>query len=151
MLRTIDRLLTAPLIDLDLKARSPEEAIRDVAGLLASVPAVLDPQTFLDQVLEREKLSPTTTGNGVAFPHARTDAVSEIVMAAGRSPAGFPFAAQGPPIHFVFLIGTPTDSVRDYLALVGNLARILRDRDVREELLSVNSPENFVSVLTRAR
>lgn len=128
-------ILAAAPVTADLTAASGEEAIRRVAGSLKGHPAVADADCLAALILEREKLSPTALGHGVAFPHARTDGVRELVMAIGRSPAGVPFDGADAPVHFLFLIGTPPDRVPQYLALVGRLARLLKTDSVREQLL----------------
>ena len=81
---------------------------------------------FYDELLARERVEPTTLGNGVAFPHARTDHVKRLVLAVGRSVSGVNFETSGETIHFIFVIGTPRRMVTEYLALVGAMARLLR-------------------------
>ena len=103
-----------------------------------------------DAVLEREKLSTTALGHGVAFPHARTAEVSGIVVAAGRSREGVKFGGSDERVHFLFVIGTPPDRVAQYLALVGRLARLLKEEAVRAQLLAATTPEEFLNPLRSA-
>ena len=141
-------LLAAARIAPDLSAANGEEAIRTVAGLLAGNPAVSDAGKFTTEVLEREKLSPTAMGHGVAFPHARTGGVRQIVMAVGRSREGVPFAgASDGPVHFFFVIGTPPNQVPQYLSVVGRLARLLKSEGIREQLLQATTAEAVRAVL----
>lgn len=141
-------LLAAAPVTLDLAATEADVAIHDVIRQLEGNPNVVDANRFATQVLEREKLSPTAMGHGVAFPHARTDAVREILMAVGRSKPGivFPGASDG-AVHFLFVIGTPPDRVPQYLALVGRLARALKSDTVRERLLNAADAAAFRSAL----
>jgi mannitol/fructose-specific phosphotransferase system IIA component (Ntr-type) len=83
----------------------------------------------------------------VAFPHARTDHVKRLVLAVGRSRSGVNFENGGENIHFIFVIGTPRRMVTEYLALVGAMARILRQDEVREKLMQVKTPEEFLAAL----
>jgi mannitol/fructose-specific phosphotransferase system IIA component (Ntr-type) len=83
----------------------------------------------------------------VAFPHARTDHVKRLVLAVGRSQAGVNFENGGENIHFIFVIGTPRRMVTEYLALVGAMARILRQDEVREKLMQVKTAEEFLAAL----
>ena len=141
-------LLSAAPIAPEVAATNEEEAIRAVAGLLASHPAMSDAGQFITEVLAREKLSPTAMGHGVAFPHARTSGVRQIVMAIGRSRDGVPFAgAADGPVHFFFVIGTPPNQVPQYLAVVGRLARLLKNEGVREQLLQATTAEAVRAVL----
>ena len=129
-----DLLNSAPVTP-ELTAASGEEAIRHLAGSLAGNPAITDGVQFEAELLAREKISSTAMGHGVAFPHARTHAVRQIVMAIGRSRAGVPFAGADGPVHFFFVIGTPPNQVTQYLAVVGRLARLLKLEAVRDQLL----------------
>ncbi len=143
-------LLQPAQVLLDLHADDEAAAIRDVAGMFAGNPAVSDPARLAGEVIERERLSSTALGCGVAFPHARTSLVKEIVVAAGRSVAGVPFAGGEDLVHFIFVIGTPPDRAAQYLALVGTLARLLRSESAREKLLAAASSDAFVAVLRAA-
>ena len=143
-------LLSPERVLLDLRADDETAAIRTVAGLLAHDPQVVDAARLADEVIERERLSSTSMGSGVAFPHARTALVKDIVTAVGRSTAGVPFGSKREPVHFVFIIGTPPDRAPQYLAFVGTLARLLRAESTRQKLLAAATPAAFVAALHTA-
>lgn len=146
----LTELLVPSVVQLDLQAANEEDAIRSVAGLLAHNPAVRDCARFAEQVLERERLSTTALGHGVAFPHARTSEVTQIVIAVGRSREGIPFRGSGERVHFLFVIGTPPDRVAQYLALVGRLARLVKEDALRDQLLAATTAEAFLEPLQSA-
>jgi mannitol/fructose-specific phosphotransferase system IIA component (Ntr-type) len=142
-LTTID----SAFVKLDLQAVGSEAAILETAALADSHPDMADFARFHAELLEREKLSSTASGSGVAFPHARTDAVRNIVLAVGRSKAGIPFGPDGVPVHFVVVIGVPKPMVREYLGIAGRLARLFRDAGKRARLLETESEEEFAALL----
>ncbi len=131
----------------DLKAGTETEAIEEVANVLKDDPRIHDFAAFREELFSREKLSPTALGSGVAFPHARTDQVSEIVIAAGRSREGVWFKKSEEKVHLIFVIGTPTRSVRDYLRLIASLAALLRHPAGREKLMQAQTAGQFLAVL----
>ena len=147
MSNTPSDLLAPAWMNLDLHAKNGPEAIRNVAGLLSTNPGVDDAASFVTEVLEREKLSTTAVGHGVAFPHARSRHVREVVMAVGRSVAGIHFDTAAEDVHFIFVIGTPPEMVPQYLALVGKLVRLVKTAEVRERLMTAASPEDFLKAL----
>ena len=149
MRASVSELLPPEQINLDLQASTEVEAITVVASQLRENPWVKDFDAFCHELFSREKLSPTALGNGVAFPHARTDSVSQLVMAVGRSREGIWFQNCPEKVHLVFVIGTPTDAIRDYLGLLATLAVQLRQAAIREELMNVNTPEEFLEILCR--
>ena len=150
MIPPLSDLLVPSVLSLDLTAHDEQEAIRTVTARLAGHPGVKDADRLAGQVLEREKLSTTALGHGVAFPHARTTEVTEIVIAVGRSREGILFRESGQLVNFLFVIGTPSDRVAQYLALVGRLARLLKEEAIRAQLLAATTAEEFLTPLRSA-
>ncbi len=140
-------LLSPAQVTLDLAATDEEAAIRAVTALLAGHPAVADVERLTAEILEREQLSPTAMGNGIAFPHARTEQVCEVVLAVGRSQAGVVFQGADERVHFFFVIGAPPDRAAQYLALVARLVRLLKNEAVRAQLMAATDAHAFLNVL----
>jgi mannitol/fructose-specific phosphotransferase system IIA component (Ntr-type) len=132
---------------LQVRARKPANALRQIVQLLAANGRIREPEKFLEAVLAREQINASPVENGVVFPHARTDLVQEIVLGIGRSRAGIPFR-EGKRAHLIFLIGVPQRLVNDYLICLGTLVRILQDDLTRAALLQAETPPEFVRVLT---
>ncbi|MCA8959941.1 MAG: PTS sugar transporter subunit IIA [Planctomycetes bacterium] len=141
-----DRMLQAR-VRLDLGSTEENDAIREVADTLRDHPGVADFTTFVDAVLERQSVDPPLLGHGIALPHARTHAVTEIVTAFGVSPKDIPFGPDATPVRFVVLIGTPPNRASEYLAWVAALVRRLADADVRDALLDSDDPRRFLETL----
>ncbi|MGA3170305.1 MAG: PTS sugar transporter subunit IIA [Chthoniobacteraceae bacterium] len=139
------QLLQPSRIALDIAATGKNEAILEVAGAVRQDADVLNFSRFCQELLARDEMKSTAAGYGVAFPHARTDAVKEIVIAAGRSVAGVRFGDE--MVHYIFVIGTPREKVSDYLVAVGTLARLLRAEKTRSALAAAASPAEFIRAL----
>src|ERR1043166_3920690 len=139
-------LLDERHVSLQLRARKPPNALREIVQLLATTGKIDNAQKFLEQVLAREAKIPSPVQYGVAFPHARTDLVDQIVIGIGRSRAGIPFA-DGRRAHLIFVVGVPRQLINDYLICVGILARIVADEVTRTALLQADTPRQFVDAL----
>jgi mannitol/fructose-specific phosphotransferase system IIA component (Ntr-type) len=136
---------------LRLSSRKPANAIREIVDVIASDISgrkIAEPEAFLEQVLAREQTHPSAVENGVAFPHARTDLVDEIVIGVGRSRAGIPFSENQQRANLIFVIGVPERLLSDYLVCVGTLARLVKDETVRSRLLKAEAPREFIEALT---
>jgi len=140
-------LLDEKQVILRLRSRKPANAIREIVQVLAHNGKIEMPQTFLEQVFARERAHPSVVENGVAFPHARTDLVNQIVLGIGRSRAGIPFGQSGTRAHLIFVIGVPQQLVNDYLICVGTLARLAKDEAIRSTLLHAETPREFLDAL----
>jgi mannitol/fructose-specific phosphotransferase system IIA component (Ntr-type) len=139
------KLLQPGRILLDIAAAEKDAAILEVAGLLTRDPEVLHFDGFCRDLIARDKLRSTAADYGVAFPHARTDAVRDIVIAAGRSARGVFFGEE--LVNFIFVIGTPREKASEYLVTVGSLARLLRLDHIRAALAAAPTAADFIKVL----
>ncbi|HUJ11354.1 MAG TPA: PTS sugar transporter subunit IIA [Verrucomicrobiae bacterium] len=147
----IAALLSPEKIKLELQAQQKTAALREVAELLAQNRCINDFEAFFNEILQRERVSNTALGHDVAIPHARTDQCSDILVAVGRSTAGIDFEAKdGQPVRLIFLIGTPKQMVTDYLRVVGNLARLLRQDNLRQHLLDAPDSAAFIKTIEDA-
>ena len=144
---SLSQLMTPEVIDLDMRETSLAGVVKHLSGLLSNNPDVENCDAFCKDVLASEALSNTALGNGVAFPHARSDAVKQIVVVAGRTREGVRLGDEGPPVHLFFLIGTPKAMIAEYLALVSRLARRLRSETMQKQLMTVSSPEEFAALV----
>ena len=143
-------LLTEQQVILRLRSRKPANAIREIVDVLASEISgrkIANPNAFLEQVLACEKTHPSVVEGGVAFPHARTDLVDEIVIGVGRSRAGIPFGENQQRAHLIFVIAVPERLLSDYLVCVGVLARLGKDETIRTRLLNAETPREFIETL----
>ena len=147
MASSLADLLSEKQIALDLHDQTHAGALREVVDLFALNPSVHDLVGFHEALLSREKVNSTVVGNGVAFPHARTDFVDQIVLAVGRSVAGVKFDNSPEPVHLVFVIGTPKALISDYLVCVGALARCVKNKAVCDRLMQAKTPAEFIDAL----
>ena len=145
MTNPLPDLLNAKYVKLDVEAREKPEAICEVASLLCDCGCMADYAGFSRELIARDELSSTCMGNGVAFPHARTDCVNEILLAIGRSEKGVAFGNER--VHLIFVIGTPRSKIKEYLVIVGALARLLKNGSVRDALLHAKTSAEFVGCL----
>ena len=143
-------LLDEAQVILRLRSRKLPNALREVIHLLAQNRKIDNPETFLERVLAREREHPSILENGVAFPHARTDLVDEIIIGVGRSRAGIRIGADQQRARLIFVIGVPERLVNDYLICVGTLARLVKDETTRSRLLHADTPGEFIDALTAA-
>jgi mannitol/fructose-specific phosphotransferase system IIA component (Ntr-type) len=143
-------LLDEKQIALELAARTKEDALREIIALLHANRQLADPERFLAAVMTRERASSTAAEYGVAFPHARTDLVKQIILGIGRSSEGLRFGKSGELVHLIFVIGVPQQMIQDYLVCVGTLARLVKDDVIRATLLQAKTPEEFLEQLRSA-
>ena len=144
---TLPELLDERQVILRLRSRKLPHALREIVDVLALNGKINDPDKFLEQVLAREQAHPSIVENSVAFPHARTELVNEIVLGVGRSRAGIPMGADQQRAQLIFMVGVPERLLNDYLICVGTLVRLVRDDAIRSALLAAETPRELIDTL----
>jgi fructose-specific phosphotransferase system IIA component len=142
-------VLTEDLVEMDMRATSREDAIRELVQLFADKGKIRpqDVTEVSDAILQREQLGSTAIGRGVAIPHAKAPAAHEFIAVFGRSTEGIPFAAiDGEPVHLVFLLASPPDSQRAHLKALAHISRLLTKQDLRARILSAKDAKEALSL-----
>jgi mannitol/fructose-specific phosphotransferase system IIA component (Ntr-type) len=99
---------------------------------------------------KRENLESTGIGDGIAIPHARTDAVQDLILAFARSPQGIDFSSiDGKPSHIIFLIASPEGKKSEYIMALAKLSRLLRKHPVRELLRDAKNPKEIMDIIKK--
>jgi mannitol/fructose-specific phosphotransferase system IIA component (Ntr-type) len=143
----LNEILDPKHVVLELREATAAEAILEIVELLRDNGRVDDFYKLADAIMEREGRTSTNTGEGVAFPHARTDLVDRIVLGIGRSRAGIPFGPSGEVVHLIFLVGVPQRMVTNYLVCVGALARVVKEKSRRDALMAAATAEEFIELI----
>jgi len=144
----ISELLPRSAIVLNLQSKEKFEVINELVRPLVATGAITEESEFVSAIVRRENMESTGIGLGVAIPHARTKAVSSIVLAFGRSDSGVDFSSlDGKPSHLIFLIAAPEEQKTEYIMTLARLSKLLRKDEVRIGLNKAGSPDDVVRVI----
>ena len=129
-----------------LDTDSRDEAISTLID--ASTEMLHCKETFLEAILEREKLMSTGVGYNLAFPHAKISKVKDFFVTIGISYAGIDWKAfDGGEVNLIFLIGGLIDRQEDYLKLLAALSASVKSEENRKKLLDCKTEESFLECL----
>jgi mannitol/fructose-specific phosphotransferase system IIA component (Ntr-type)/CBS domain-containing protein len=138
-------------ISINLRARTKDEAIIELLGLIKDEGVQLDFDSVLKSVREREEIENTSYGHGFAFPHARTDAVNELYILIGVSKEGLEGkTADEIPSHVVCLLLTPSTIAKLYLQMLSGLAAFGRVDGTLEKVMAVTRPVDLIKLISDA-
>ena len=141
-------LLMERRIKIGLSATTKDEAVNELLDLMKSEGVQFDYQRVLNSVKEREEIESTCYGHGFAFPHARTDAVSELYILIGISKNGLSDkTADGEELHVVCLLLTPSTIAKLYLQTLSGLAAFARTPGMMGKVLSANHEADFIKLV----
>jgi mannitol/fructose-specific phosphotransferase system IIA component (Ntr-type) len=134
-------------IDLDLTGTTKDAVFTDMVRLLRVDDRAQN--TLLRLVQRREQLGSTGIGRGVAVPHCRSLAVSRLRIAFGRHRTGIEYdAIDRRPVTSIFLIAAPpTEVANQYLAVLAQIAQLVKEPDAPERLARLETVEDFFGFL----
>ena len=145
----ISELLQKESIALGRKPQDKADAIGQMVELLAKSGSLEDKKKFKQAILERERLSTTGIGEGIAIPHGKSSAVKRAALAAMVVPQGVDFAsADGAPVHLLFMIAVPEEGAELHLEVLERLAAMLTDEDFRKRLTAAKDAAEFLHILS---
>ncbi len=130
----ISALLPVSHVKLDIEATSKTKLF-DQAAVLFSNSLALNHSQIVGSLLDREKLGSTALGQGIAIPHGRVKGLREAAGAFVRIRAPMEFGApDGKPVSLVFVLLVPERANDVHLQILGELATLFSDREVRRQL-----------------
>ncbi|WKK69380.1 PTS fructose transporter subunit IIABC [Brochothrix thermosphacta] len=143
----ISELMLPQVMVMDMTATTKEAALDELIASLDKAGRIDDVVLFKKMILEREAQSSTGIGEGVAMPHAKTEAVSQPTVVFGKSKTGVDFdSLDGAPARLFFMIAAPASGADLHLQTIAALSRLLIDADFIEKLEATTTPEEVVAL-----
>ena len=131
-----------------VSAASKRKLIDEIAVRLGAVAGV-DSDKVFETLWQREKLSSTGVGRGVAVPHGRLPKLDRIVGVFLHLAEPIDFeSVDETPIDLVFALLTPADAGADHLKALARVSRLLRNATVCEKIRAANDPAQIYALLT---
>ena len=147
----ITDLLMSEGIELNGKVRSKAEAIDKMVELMLATGKIRDEEAYRAEVLRREEEGTTGTGEGIAIPHGRCDAVKAPGLAAMVVPEGVDYdSLDGEPVDLIFLIAAPNTKDNVHVDVLSRLSTLLLDEEFTARLRSAKTKEEFLRYVDEA-
>lgn len=127
------------------------EALLRLAELTTRCRAVGDKKAFVRAIFQREEVSSTGIGGGIAVPHAKLPSIEGFVITVGVSRTGIPFAGKdGRPVNVLVMIAASDRERETYLRVLATVAARLKDPAVCEAIVAASEPEQVIEALATA-
>lgn len=145
-MRIVD-LLSKESILLGGTPASKSEAIDQLIDLQVKGGRIADVEAYKAGILAREEKGSTAVGEGIAIPHAKSEAVKAPSLAAMTVPDGVDYEAlDDEPSNLLFMIAAPNDG-DVHLEVLSRLMTILMDEDFRAKLLAATDADEFLQII----
>jgi len=131
-----------------LANREKNAVLQELAEGLAAHYRSLDAEKVLDVLRERERISTTAIGEGVAIPHGKLPDVERVLGVFARSVEGVEFASlDGAATHLFFVLIAPENAAADHLKALARISRLLKDDAFRRRLLAGKTSQELYTMI----
>jgi mannitol/fructose-specific phosphotransferase system IIA component (Ntr-type) len=147
---TLSDILTSEVVVPEMQAGDRWQAIDELLGVLVKTGRIKPEHlpAITQVVKKRETTMSTGIGFGIGIPHATTELITDVVGAFGRSKTGINFdALDEQPVNLVMLFLVPQGQFQKHLHTLANIAKVLHDRALREQLLGAPGADELVQVI----
>ena len=105
-------------------------------------------EQFINDLKDREKLSSTGLQDGIAIPHAKSEAVNKIALAVGTISEGAEFdCMDGEMSKIFFMIAAPESVKNEHLDLLAEISKLSYDEELLKKLENSTTTEELMSLL----
>lgn len=137
------------LVTTDLRGRTVEEVLTELATLPAATGQVADVDALVASLARRERMHRTALGSGVAVPHALCAELAAPIVVVGISGQGAPFGTgeEGEAVHVFFMVLSPPERSSAHIKLLARIARLSRHADFLSSLRASGSGDEAVETI----
>lgn len=129
---------------------SKDQVLEQMASNAAEDHSVTDPEAFRLAIFEREEVSSTGIGKGVAVPHAKLASNNGFSITIGISTSGIDYhASDDQPVHVLFMIAANDTDRREYLRLLATVAATLKCEDTFRQLCNASNSKQILDILAQ--
>ncbi|MBE7119058.1 fructose-specific PTS transporter subunit EIIC [Bacillus cereus] len=141
----ITELLKRDTVIMNLTASNKEAVIDELVEKLSGATRLNSKAEFKEAILKRESQSTTGIGEGIAIPHAKTNAVKQPAICFGRSVSGINYESlDGQPAHLFFMIAASEGANNTHLETLSRLSTLLMDEGFRKQLLEAKDEDELL-------
>jgi PTS system nitrogen regulatory IIA component len=134
---------------LDLEVGSKRRLFEHV-GQLFEDRIGLAHSTVFDSLVAREKLGSTGLGHAIAIPHGRIKGLKQASGALIRLKTPIDFdAPDSTPVNLLFVLLVPAQATDLHLQILGELAEMFSDKQLRDALLAVPDATSAHTLIQR--
>ncbi len=132
----------------DLTAQDKKQALQLLAQKAQEITGLAQHDIF-NALLQRERLSSTSLGRGIAIPHVKMAGLASItcLFAKLSNPIAFD-SHDGEAVDLIFFLLAPEHAGGDHLKALARISRLVRDPKMLEHLRAAKDAETMKRVLT---
>lgn len=141
-------VLTPEQVTTRLEGHDKRSVIQHLLELLAKSGKVKDMDLALSDLLEHERKMSTGMENGIAIPHAKSEAVDELIAAIGITPHKINFEClDRKPAQIFIMTLSPAGAGGPHVQFLKEIGRLLQEKRRRKLMLRARTSEELLAAL----
>jgi PTS system nitrogen regulatory IIA component len=146
--KNLSSIILPDCIIIDIKGITKKAIISELFDILVSHGKLLDRNMAFRDLLDREKTMSTAMPNGIALPHAKTNAVQELTVAIGIKKSGLDFDSPfDDKTNIIILALAPSSKAKHLYKFLLAITTALNDDTLRSKILAAKTPDEIVELL----
>ncbi len=146
-------LLTNESIIGNLVSNSRNEVLAEMVDKLIKIGEISadSRDALLSALIEREEITSTGLGQGIAIPHAKHPSINKMIGLIARSKEGVEFSSlDGKPVNIFIMLLSSQDLIQKHLESLAYVAKNLNDPIFRSFILNARDEKEIVALLEEA-
>ncbi len=131
-------IFSEKLIKLKHPVKDKMDCLNQMIDLIYQQDIIQDRDSFYKAVMEREDIMSTGIGRGLAIPHGRSSTVKKLscTLFTLKDPIEYD-SIDGDPVNTVFMLTIPENSPNEYMKILGQISKFMREEVQRNDLIGV--------------
>ena len=135
-------------INLNLESKNKSAIIKELYNNLKKTNLIKDEELGLNDIFAREEMGSTGIGRKIALPHAKTQAVDELIATFGISRNGIDYESlDNENVNIFFMFLCPEDKTQEYLKVLARISRLIRKDRFIDNLLKAGSNKEIIEII----
>jgi PTS system nitrogen regulatory IIA component len=141
-------VITTDTIDLHLKGSTKKEIINELLDILVRTGKIQDREAAFAAVMDREEKMSTGMKHGIAIPHGKNAAITDLVACIGISEKSVDFdSLDQEPCRIFIMTLSPVEKTGPHLQFLAEVSLLFKSAEKRQEILSAKTPEEVLKIL----
>lgn len=145
----ITDLLSSKTISLKLNCSTKQEALNEMIDLICESGNIRNKEKFKEEVFNRENISSTGIGEGIAIPHAKSDTVLKPTIAIGILENDVDYnSIDGENVKIIFLLAAPENN-DIHLNVLSRLSGLLMNEDFVKGIANSKTKDKIFDIINK--
>ena len=131
-----------------MESKNKNAVIKELYNNLKDTGLIKNEEQGLSDIFAREEMGSTGIGKNIALPHAKTNAVDELIVTFGISKNGVSYnSMDDEDVNIFFMFLCPENKTQEYLKVLARISRLIRDEKFIDRLLKANSNKEIIEII----